>query len=115
MAYELHIEREPEIPLSEWCALIASTPGLRLESGDTTIQNPKTLEVMKIGGQQGDAAMEIDGRWHKVFRWHRGQVSFAMRAAVIAQDPVLSTALRLAQQLNGEVRGDEGELYKPPL
>ena len=113
MAYELHIARNPEISLTEWSALVASIPGLRLDSTPTTARNPTTGEVIKVGGQQGFAAMEIDGQWVKVFRWNQGKISFVMRGS--ATDRTLTIAHSLAQKLNAEVRGDDGELYKAAL
>jgi len=116
MAYDLHIERAGEQPiaLSEWCAAIESTDGVRLfVAAAHTITNPKTGEVISIGARDGDAEVLFPGgEWHSVFRWRGESAVFAARfSPTKASHPVWRAAVALATSLRAVIRGDEGEIY----
>ena len=116
MAYDLHIERDKDLPiaLSEWRAAIESTEGVRMFADTAhTITNPKTGEVISIGARDGDAEVLFpDGEWCSVFRWRGESAVFAARfdPTEIAH-PVWRAAVALATHLGAVIRGDEGEVY----
>src|SRR5262249_6371804 len=101
MAYELHLEREGGIPLPEWKQAVAAVPGVRLESGDITANNPTTGERITIRGNDGDAAVLIDDEWVRVFRFRKGSVSFSAGPVDLEDldDPISRVAFGLARLL----------------
>jgi hypothetical protein len=115
MAYGLHIEREQPIELNEWQLAAQSIANLRLDESDNISSNPATGEVIKVPGQVGTVAIEINGVWAKIFRWRRGKVSFNAPASTSGKDPVMAAALQLAKVLSAQICGDEGEVYDGSL
>lgn len=115
MAYELHIEREKLIELNEWQLAAQSIANLRLDESDNISSNPTTGEVIKVPGQAGAVAIQINGSWSKVFRWRKGKVSFNAPASTSGKDPVMAAALQLAKVLSSQIRGEEGEVYDGSL
>jgi len=115
MAYGLHIEREQPIELNEWQLAAQSIANLRLDESDNISSNPATGEVIKVPGQAGAVAVQINGAWSKVFRWRRGKVSFNAPASTSGKDPVMAAALQLAKVLSAQICGDEGEVYDGSL
>ncbi|WP_158755130.1 hypothetical protein [Dyella sp. S184] len=115
MAYGLHIEREKLIELNEWQLAAQSIANLRLDESDNVSSNPRTGEVIRVPGQAGAVAIQINGEWSKVFRWHKGKVSFNAPASTSGEDPVMAAALQLAKILSAKIRGDEGEGYDGSL
>jgi hypothetical protein len=115
MAYGLHIEREQPIELTEWQRAAQSIDKLRLDESDNISFNPATSEVIKVPGQAGTVAIEINGAWAKVFRWRRGKISFNAPASTSSKDPVMAAALQLAKVLSAQICGDEGEVYDGSL
>ena len=113
MAYELHIERNPELSMAEWRAAVEADPRLRYGPVDTSATNPRTGEVIVVRGAEGDAAIELDGQWINVFRWSKGRISFTARTIGDPVHPVTKVAFALAHALAAEVRGQEGEIYRP--
>lgn len=123
MAYDLHIERKGDSPesdpkpilLTEWCAAVASTEGVRLFAAQAhTITNPKTGEVISIPAREGDVEVFFSdgGQWHSVFRWRGDSAVFASRVDPgDTSQPVWVAAVALATRLGAVIRGDEGETY----
>lgn len=114
MAYELSIERDQSPTIDEWQAAVEMHPLLRIGSADSAASNQKTGEVIVVRSVEGDASIELDGRWISVFRWRKGRVTFSARAIESAGDPVSKVAFELAKSLSAVVRGEEGETYHPP-
>ncbi|WP_266172012.1 hypothetical protein [Dyella subtropica] len=113
MAYELSLEREPALTIEEWRCVVEASPLLRCGSIDTISTNPKTGESIAVRGAEGDAAIELDGRWVNVFRWRKGRVTFNARDIENSNDLVSKVAFSLARALGAIVRGEEGETYGP--
>jgi hypothetical protein len=117
MAYDLHIERADEQPiaLTEWCAAVVATEGVRLmDALAHKITNPKTGEVISIGGRKGDAEVFFPdiGEWRLVFRWSGTSAAFVGRFdPAETTQPVWRVAVHLATCLAAVIRGDGGELY----
>jgi hypothetical protein len=122
MAYNLHIERLPEskhgkgiaIPLEEWKAAVAATPGVRLcAPGFQTLTAPSGA-TLNIPVQDGDTAVLFPDtqKWQAVFRWHKNTVSFNARFEPgDTSHPVWLAAVALAKHLGAAIRGDDGERY----
>ncbi|MBI1348637.1 hypothetical protein GC163_20385 [bacterium] len=97
MSYELHIKHveSPFLDFEQWQVAVQSTEGVRaaMESADEW---------------DGAAEMNFDGDWIPVFWWSSGKVSFQL-----GQFPqqVFATALTLAAKTDGQISGDEGEIY----
>lgn len=116
MAYELHIERDKDLPiaLSEWREAIEVTDGVRMfAAASHTITNPTTGEVISIGACDGDAEVLFpDGEWRSVFCWRGESAVFgAGFNTTETSHPVWQAAVTLASRLGAEIRGDGGERY----
>lgn len=100
MGYELHIEHpeEPFIDFDRWEAAVRSTKGVRPSK-------------VKGGKWDGRAEMCFDKKWIAVFWWFNGSVTFKVDGF---PKEVLKAALALADKMDAEVRGDEGEQYESP-
>jgi len=116
MAYELHIERLTEskpgkaipIPLDEWKAAVAATPGVRLCTAEflpLTMPGGATLNIPLEDGAT-EVSFPDTQEWQAVFRWHKGTVSFRDTS-----HPVWTAAVALASRLQAAIRGDDGEAY----
>jgi hypothetical protein len=115
MAYELSLAREPVLAIDEWRCAVEASPLLRYGSIDTSSANPNTGESIVVRGAEGDAAIELDGRWVNVFRWRKGRVTFNARGIENPTDLVSKVAFSLAHTLGATVRGEEGETYGPVI
>ena len=92
MSYELHIEREDDyLEYDVWRELVSASTELRADPDS-----------------EDDAQLEIDGEWITVFWWSNGEISFKLGDF---SERVLELALKIANALHGEVRGDDGEAY----
>lgn len=116
MGYELRIERSgrgrKKITVEEWRAALASTPGVRLaESQVITATNPKTGEVIQIGGMSDSGEVQFPGEWVTAFRWRNGAAFFNARALEEEGRPVWHAAAALATNLDAAIIGDEDERY----
>jgi len=113
MGYEIHIKRTPPFTLDEWKAAVRASDGVRLEDSGITAVNSTTREAISIAGKDGDAQVNIGGRWLPCFRW-RGEGSVAFRASVDFRQnksELRKTVRQLAGKLSAVVRGDDGERY----
>ncbi len=108
---ELTIERDKPITIDEWRTAVEAQPLLRYGPTDSKATNPKTGEVIIVRGLEGDASIELDGRWVNLFRWRRGRVTFNAQAIEGARNPVQKVAFDLAKALGALIRGEEGEAY----
>jgi hypothetical protein len=105
MAYDLHIERSADKPitLDEWLAAITSRPGVRPFTAEAhTITNPKTGEVISLGARRGDAEVYFphDGRWYPAFSWRRDSAVFSARFNLTeTSHPTWKSATALAATL----------------
>jgi hypothetical protein len=111
MAYELSLEREPALTIEEWRRAVEANPLLSYGPIDASSTNPRTGESIVVRGAEGDAAIELDGRWVNVFRWRKGRVTFNARDIENPNDLISKVALSLAGDLGAIVRGEEGETY----
>jgi len=121
MAYTLKIERADDelITLEEWERAVELTEGVRLcahEQHTTTV--PKSGAVLSMNASPGDAEIYDDEsqRWHFCFRMSHGAIESNARVVYRALDGDLSDPLwlvvrKLADQLNADIIGEEGEIY----
>src|SRR5579871_1059836 len=99
MAYELSFERESALTIEEWRRAVDASSLLRYCPIDTSSTNPKTGESIVVRGSEGDAAIELDGRWVNVFRWRKGRVTFNACDIENPNDLVSKVAFSLARDL----------------
>jgi len=113
MGYELHFEREPVITLEEWKAGVSGVAHVRLNADGASATNPKTGEVISIGGVDGDAEIEVGNRWQPFFRWRdRGWITFGYVDDFDNPDSrVRQLIARLSGLLEAKVVDDEGEVH----
>ncbi len=113
MAYELRIVRKfSKLTLEEWKQAVSATNGVRLAPTNHVVKNPATGEVIEMLRKEGDAEALVENRWHLVFRWLNGKVSFvAPNDQEIPRGEVWMAARSLAQSLNAVIEGEEGEMY----
>ena len=114
MGYEIHIENQSGEPLDleDWKSVVDKTDGLKLDDDGQSVTNPATGEVITMGGSDGDAEMLLGDKWLPVFRWTDSRISFSAQASFEDRnDPVRKMATHVANELNAQVVGDEGETY----
>src|SRR5438309_2657802 len=113
MGYEIHIERDPPLTLQEWQSAVQTTEGVRLNPSGSSATNPRTGEVISIGGGEGDSQLRVEGEWLSCFRWRpSGSVVFkAGNRFTDPSSPVRQAARELARKLGAKGVGDEGEEY----
>jgi hypothetical protein len=103
------------IPLEEWRAAVAATPGVRLHAAEFhTLTNPTTNQVLRFKVNDGDTEVffPVEGQWHPAIRWSKGMASFNARLEPgDASHPVWAAAVSLAARLNAVIQGDDGEIY----
>ena len=114
MAYSLHIKRNPPITIDEWLSAVEATDCARIDGSDSVTNNPTTGKEIRIPGSPEAVALwfsELE-KWIKVFWFRNGRISFNANDWDNPASPVRTTAFALARQLNAEIIGDEGEVYK---
>ena len=113
MAYELHIERNSSITIKEWLKAVETTEGVRLDASDFVTINPLSGKEIRIPGSPETAALWFSEfeEWIKVFRFRNGRISFKANDWGNQKSPLRDKAFELAQKLNAEIIGDEGEKY----
>ena len=122
MAYDLHIERIPKnkrakaipIPLGEWKAAVAATPGVRLCAPGLRRMTFPGGAALNVPIQDGDLEVFFPGEenWQSVFNWSKGAASFKVQFDPgDASHPVWAAAVDLASRLGAAIRGDDGETY----
>jgi hypothetical protein len=114
MGYSIHIERDSPIALSDWCAAVQRTAGVRLADGDLEIADPRAGKIIRLPNLGGDAEMffPAEARWQRVFYWRSGRISF--KASFDFVEPgsdIRRLAAELARALGASLVGDEGEIY----
>src|ERR1700743_2289799 len=85
MANELYIERpNGKIALAEWKSVITGVEGIKPSSGDGTITNPKTAEVLSSAKTEGRVYFfpPICAKPSSYFFWHNGRISFKVNSVV---------------------------------
>jgi hypothetical protein len=112
MSNDVQIERRPAITLAEWKMAVRATAGVRLAHSKASATNPKTNEVIEIGGVEGDAEIEIEGKWYP---W-RAKGSVVFRPG--APDKNLKSAVRqaarsIAERLSAQLVDDNGQQWAP--
>ena len=121
MGYDLFLQRqEPDgtrssISLSEWQATVETTDYVRLSTGDWTITNPKTGEILSCPNNGGDADVYFpeEDTWHRVFSFSNFGGSINFRGSVFSDKAAISTVARtLAQKLAAVIRSESGEIYR---
>jgi hypothetical protein len=118
MAYEIHISRRTpgaDIALAEWIEAVTQADHARLAEGDYLVTLPETGQVFRFPNTGGDTEVffSIDGVWRRVFRWHAGRVSFVCPKDFDDEaSHMRSVARALADALQANIVGDEGELYR---
>ncbi|MES9993414.1 MAG: hypothetical protein ABW098_15800 [Candidatus Thiodiazotropha sp.] len=125
MAYSLHIERtDSEITLDEWLSAVAVIQGVRPRSSDYVAVNPSTGEKIVMERSNGDLEIARTTKnwggllgerevWEPAFFFSNGRGSFPASFDLDNIDePVRVVAIKLAQALNAQIVGDEGEEYQ---
>ncbi len=113
MAHELHIKRTSPISIDEWLSAVNTTENLKIDVSDFIATNPITGAEIRIPGSSETAAVwfQESKEWIKVFRFWRGKVTFKADDWGNENSPVRIVAFTLAQKLDAEIVGDEGEKY----
>jgi hypothetical protein len=110
MSYEFHIRRVPPLTLDEWKSAVDATDSVTLDGSGASSTNPKTGEVIFVGGAEGDAKINFEGDWYPCFRWHQGSVAF--RVGIDPHEIAWRAARQLALRLGARLIGDGGEEYR---
>ena len=106
-------EQNP-IDFDKWCTTIKSIKGLRLATGDIVGRNPQTGEVLRMANRVGDVEMydPSTGEWNRKFFWQDGRAIFSPPDDFDRpENTTRGMALKIAQTLGAEVRGEGNELY----
>jgi hypothetical protein len=113
VAYELHIQRSQPITAEEWMKVIETTDDLKIDGSDWVAINPATKTEIRIPRSPETVALWFPDleEWIKIFHFRRGLVSFKATDWNNPKSPVREKAFELAQKLNAEIVGDEGEAY----
>ena len=117
MAYEAHIERKSNelITLEEWIEAVQKTEGVRLCSDESTCAvNPATNEQISSTHRPGTVEMydHEDLTWNITFRWFQGRISTVINDDFNDFDNHHRSLMRLlATRLDGQIVGDEDEIY----
>ena len=122
MGYSIYIERESEISLEEWRDAANRIEGVRIDESPLEMKNPKTGEVIKIEGSEGDIAVRFLEKimlgfkknefWQKAISFSngRGQLNYHENLEN-SKDPIRKALSSLASELSATIRGEEGEEY----
>ncbi len=122
MAYELLIWKDEGISLDEWEQAVNNCSLTKIDPSDVHGVNPKTGEVITIGGDIGDAAVRfsksgllgVGGKvtWRKVFRFKSTYGSFNYSESMESpQNPIRIAAVELAKLLGARILGEGDEEY----
>lgn len=123
MAYELHIERESgKISLAEWVDAVMSIEGVVLEGSPQIAKNPKTGEVITIGGNPNNLSVRFEKSklfgfkkeevWITCIFFRNGYASFnATNDTSFGHERMKEVVSLLAKKLNAQIIGDNGEKY----
>lgn len=113
MAYELHIKRSSSITVEEWLKAVETTDGVKIDESDSVATNPITGEKICVPSLPHTVALWLPEQeeWFKVFWFRQGRISFKADDWDNTSSPVRDTAVKLAQKLNAEIIGDNGEKY----
>lgn len=124
MSYELHIEKlNDKIQFSEWIEAVLKIEGATLDGNPHIAKNPKTGEIITIGGNPNNVAvlfteLKLFGlkkkqEWVTCIYFRDGRASFkATQDIESANNPVRKVAASLAKELGAKIVGDEGEVYE---
>lgn len=113
MAYDLHIERHSPISIDEWLAAVEATENVKIDGSDFIATNATTDAVIQIPNSPETAAVWFpeSEEWIKVFGFKHGKVTFNARSWDSENSPIRNAAFALADKLNAEIFGDDGEKY----
>jgi len=123
LSYALHIERAGNpIEMEEWVAAVESIPSACLGTPTAGANNPKTDEIFEIVGRYGDVSVRFENNgflgfgkkshWVPCFSLYSGKASFRSPDNMHdAKKPVRQVAKKLAELLNAQIVGDDGEIY----
>lgn len=123
MAYELHIVKDSkDIELSEWVEAVRKTDGAQLDTKPQRAKNPKTGEVITIGGNSNNVAVKFvsskmfslvkSEKWVSCIFFRNGRASFnATEDIESTNNPVKTVASSLANALDAKIVGDDGKTY----
>ena len=115
MGYSIYIERDSPISLSDWCAAVQQTAGVRLANGNHEVTDRKTGKIIRHRNPGGDAEMlfPAGASWHRVFYWSSGRILF--KASPDFLEPgsdIRRVAAELARAVGASLVGDQGEIYE---
>ena len=116
----LHIERQLDsgrgpITIAEWKAAVATVDGIRLQSSETMILNPRIPEqTIRIPLREGNVEVYFPGGdfWIPAITWLDGRAKFLAPRDMDGADPVWIGARRLADMLGAEICSKANECFK---
>ena len=122
MAYELLIWKDEGISLEEWEQAVNNCPLTKIDCSDIQGVNPRTGEVIVVGGKKGDAAVKFSEggflgigakvTWEKVFRFASSYGSFNYSESMeLPDNQVRIAAAELAKLLGARILGEGDEEY----
>lgn len=113
MAYSLQIERSEPIKVDELLRVVETIDYLQIDASDLIGKNPSTGEEIRIPGAKTDIALWFSetNEWIKVFYFRQGRIVFNAKEWDTPNSPIRDKAFEIAQKLNAEIIGDNGEIY----
>lgn len=113
MGYELHIRRPgAAIALDDWLSAVSQLQCVRPHEGSIELVNDRTGEKLSFKSRPGDLDVLTPEGWFAAFSFSHGEASFRGTPEVLSPvHPVHSAAKQLAELLQAEIVGDDGETY----
>ncbi len=96
------------ITISEWKSAVAKVDGIRLQTSDETISNPRKPEQqIRIPMRDGNVEVYFPGGdfWIPAIKWVGGRAQFRAPRVMDGADPVWNGARKLADLLGAEICG----------
>ncbi|MCF6440738.1 hypothetical protein L1077_14980 [Pseudoalteromonas luteoviolacea] len=116
MAFALHITKENgDISFPDWVEAVLKTQGANLEGQPTVGRNPKTGEIITVGGKPHNVSVQFpeNEEWQTCIFFNDGVASFNGTSSMIddEKNPVRLVAKSIANFVDAKIVGDEGEVY----
>ena len=111
--YFIHIERKTPITLDEWQAVVNVEEFVRISNENVSGINPITKEAISVSMPAGSAEVyfPMTQEWQPVFTFGKTIYFNAPNDWEQKDTYIRLLAFRLANRLNANVVGDEGEEY----
>ena len=116
MAYQIQIVPSDELQSERaWIDAVGQSEGVRIAGGDAQVAtNPMTGEEIRIQGRTTDAEIFFpdEDAWYPAIFWCDSKASINARFELGDEDdPAWIAVSKLTQKLNGQLCGEEGEIY----